>query len=106
MSYRSKDSESARLSTAEYRARSHAERQRIKSELRSIVESVGKSRDVDECDEPAVGFKPAHHHQKGHASEKAEKRRIVRHWKIKAWKRRKALRRLRADKQRHPDEDI
>ncbi len=106
MSHRHLDSDTPRLAAVEHRAHAHSERHRIKGELHAMVKSVGKSLDVDDCDEPAVGWKPARHHSAEHAADKTVKRRNLRHWKLKEWKRRTANRRKRADIQRHFTDDL
>lgn len=105
MSHRHQDDQSPRLSSVEQRAHAHAERHRIKSELRILADSVGRSLDVDDCDEPAVEWKPVHHHDAQHAADKTAKRRIPRHWKLKQWKRRTTNRRQRVDIQRRIADD-
>lgn len=106
MSHRHQDSDTPRLAHAEQRAHAHSERHRIKGELHVIVKSVGQSLDADDCDEPAIGWKPAHHHDPAHADAKTEKQRVTRHWKLKEWKRRTTNRRKRADIQRHFTDDL
>ena len=105
MSKRHRGDDSAPLSKAELRAHAHAERHRIKGELHALAASVGRSRDADECDEPAVGWKPMHQLDHHHASEherERESRRRLRHWKMKEWKRRTNARRARIQlEQRH-----
>ncbi|MFM7666190.1 MAG: hypothetical protein ACKO61_06950 [Actinomycetota bacterium] len=95
MSKRHRGDDSAPLSKAELRAHAHAERHRVKGELHVLAASVGRSRDVDECDEPAVEWKPMHHLDHHHASERESRRRRLRHWKMKEWKRRTNARRTR-----------
>jgi hypothetical protein len=95
MSKRHRGEDSAPLSKAELRAHAHAERHRIKGELHALAASVGRSRDADECDEPAIGWKVVHHYDDHRAMEKATRRRRPRHWKMKEWKRRTAARRAR-----------
>ena len=99
MSHRRQDSDSPRLSSLEHRAHAHGERHRIKGELHTLATSVGQSLDIDECDEPAVGWKPVHHHEPDHDAAKVRGRRSLRHWKVKQWKRRTTNRRNRIAKQ-------
>ena len=88
--------DSAPLSKAELRARAHAELHRVKGELHALAARVGRSCDVDECNDPAVEWKPMHHVDEHHAQERASHHRRLRHWKAKEWKRRSSLRRQRA----------
>ena len=96
MSKRHRGDDSAPLSKAELRAHAHAERHRIKGELHALATRVGRTCEADECDEPAVGGKPVHHHDDHHAEERTSHTRRLRHWKMKAWKRRSSVRRQRA----------
>jgi hypothetical protein len=89
------------VSKAERRAHAHAERHRIKGELHALAESVGRSLDYDECDEPAPSWRPIHHRDEHHANERSSKNTRMRHWKMKEWKRRTAVRRARAERIRH-----
>jgi len=84
------------LTKEELQAHAHAERHRIKSELHLLASEVGRSRDIDECDEPAVEWKPLHHLDHHRAHERASRGRGFRHWKMKEWKRRTNQRRARA----------
>ncbi|MFZ9721753.1 MAG: hypothetical protein ACO3KZ_01255 [Ilumatobacteraceae bacterium] len=102
MSKRHRGDDLAPLSKAELRAHAHAERHRIKGELHAIAARVGRSCDLDECDEPAVGWKPVHHRDDHHARERTIHHGRLRHWKLKEWKRRSTERRQRAlQVQRH-----
>lgn len=96
MSKRHRGDNVAPLTKAELRAHAHGERHRIKGELHALAASAGHSRDVDECDEPAVGWKPVHHHEEHHVAEKVSQQRRLRHWKMKEWKRRSTARKQRA----------
>lgn len=84
------------LTRAELQAHAHAERHRIKSELHVLASSAGRTRDIDECDEPGVEWKPLHHLDHHRARERASHGRGLRHWKTKEWKRRTNQRRARA----------
>ena len=95
MSQRHKGADTPRISKVELRAHAHAERHRVKGELHAITNAVGRTIETDDCDEPAVGWKPAHHHDAEHIAQKTDGRRGFRHWKLKQWKRRTALRRNR-----------
>ena len=96
MSKRHRSDNSTTLSRAELQAHAHAERHRIKSELHLLASSAGRSRDIDECDEPPVLWKPLHHLGHHRAHERASHGRGLRHWKMKEWKRRSNERRARA----------
>ena len=80
----------------ELRAHARSERHRINSELHSLSTSVGRSVAPDDVDEPGVGWKPMHHRDADRAKAKVAGARRLRHWKLKAWKRRTTLRRKRA----------
>jgi len=96
VSKRHRSNDPMAISKAELQAHAHAERHRIKSELHFLATSAGRSRDIDECDEPAVLWKPFHHLDHHRAHERATHRRSLRHWKMKEWKRRSNQRRARA----------
>lgn len=95
MSKRHRGDDVAPLTKAELRAHAHAERHRIKGELHSLAVTIGRSRHPDDCDEPAVAWKPMHHRDSHHALEKATRRQRLRHWKMKEWKRRTSARRAK-----------
>jgi len=96
MSRRHRGNGSVPLAKAELRAHAHAERHRVKGELHALVASVGRTLDTDECDEPAVEWRPAHHIEHHRAGERAARNTRLRHWKMKEWKRRSNERRARA----------
>lgn len=96
MSQRHRSDGVAPLPRQELRAHAHAERHRIHSELHLLSTAVGHVVEVDEADEPGVGFKPAHHHDADRARAKVRGDGKGRHWKRKEWKRRTAQRRARA----------
>lgn len=81
------------LTKAEIRAHAHRERHRVREELERIASAVGNTIDVDECDEPGVEWRAPHHHEHHHAKERTGR---IRHWKLKAWKRRSAIRKSRS----------
>jgi len=95
MSKRHRTEESVPLPRAELRAHAHAERHRVKGELHGLVNGVQHGMEVDDCDEPGAEWKPAHHHDAAKAK-KASAPRPLRHWKVKEWKRRSAVRRAKA----------
>jgi hypothetical protein len=96
MSQRHRSDVVAPLPRQELRAHAHAERHRIHSELHLLSTAVGTVVEIDEADEPGVGFKPVHHHDADRARAKVRGEGKTRHWKRKEWKRRTALRRARA----------
>ena len=106
MSKRHRDTYPAPLSRAELRAHAHAERHRIKGELHAIATRVGRSCEPDECDEPAIGWKPVHHRDDHHAMERTSRQGRLRHWKMKEWKRRSTARRQRAQQVRRQAESL
>ena len=79
----------------ETRAHAHSERQRISAELQEVANLVSHGVEPDDVIEPGPNFKPMHHHDAEVGIELAQKA-SFRHWKSKAWKRRKAVRRQRA----------
>jgi hypothetical protein len=84
------------LPSQELRAHAHAERHRIRAELHLLSAAVGSSVDIDDADEPGVGWKPLHHHDAQRAIAKVSGQAKRRHWKRKEWKRRSAARRAKA----------
>ena len=100
MSQRNRNTNTPRISKVELRAHAHAERHRIKGELHTIANAVGRTIEIYDCDEPAVGWKPEHHHNADNFERKADSRRGTRHWKLKQWKRRTALRLNRVHSQK------
>ncbi len=95
MSKRHQTNKPEPLPKIERRAHAHAERHRIKCELHTLSNAVGRSIEIDDCDEPAVGWKSVHHHNIDHDSNPISRRSALRHWKLKDWKRRTAFRRSR-----------
>ncbi len=79
----------------ETRAHAHSERHRISVELHEVANLVSHGVEPDDVNEPRQNFKPMHHHDAEVGIELAQKA-SYRHWKSKAWKRRKAVRRQRA----------
>ena len=92
MSQRHKGQDTPRISKVELRAHAHAERHRVKGELHAITNAVGRTIETEDCDEPAVGWKSVHHHDAERETNETSGRRVFRHWKVKHWKRRTALR--------------
>ena len=81
------------------RAHAHNERHRINSELHAVATQVSAGLEPDEVHEPGAAF--ARTHRKN--TEKAIKNtapKSMRHWKLKEWKRRTAVRRAKAQAMR------
>ncbi len=81
---------------AELRAHAHNERHRVHSELHLVEEAVRHGLEPDDVEEPGPEWKPLHHHDAERGREK-NRRKPIKHWKTKDWKRRKANRRRRAE---------
>ena len=82
----------------ELRAQAHRERHRIREELSSVANQVSAGLDPEDLHEPGAAWKPAHHHDPDVAKGKAaQRRRGMRHWKMKMWKRRSARRQAKAE---------
>lgn len=95
MSRRHRDESLAPLARADLRAHAHNERHRVHSELHLVTEAVRHGLEPIDVEEPGPEWKPEHHHQLRRAP-KRQKNDQYKHWKIKSWKRRKAVRRQRA----------
>lgn len=91
MSTRHRSQDLAPQPRAELRAHARSERQRINTELHAVAQVVSGGIEPDDASEPGAAWKPVHHHDAERAIKKLEKRRL-RHWKVKAWKRRTAMR--------------
>lgn len=77
------------------RAHAHNERHRINSELHTVATQVSAGLEPDELHEPGRAFVPSHRHN----TEKAVRNsapKSLRHWKLKEWKRRSAVRKAKA----------
>ena len=81
----------------ELRARAHSERQRIHVELSNVVDQVSAGLDPADVHEPGAAWKPTHHRDPDVAKDKAAKRGLKRHWKLKMWKRRSKMRQAKAE---------
>jgi len=82
----------------ELRAHAHSERHRIHVELSNVANQVSAGLDPADVHEPGAAWKPSHHRDPDLAREKVAKRsRGKRHWKLKMWKRRSALRQAKAE---------
>lgn len=95
MSNRHRSADQAPVPKAEIRAHARGERHRITTELHNVAERVSGGLEPDDVEEPGAEFKPVHHHDADKARKKANGR-PLRHWKVKDWKRRSAVRRARA----------
>ena len=81
----------------ELRAHAHSERHRIHVELSNVANQVSAGLDPADVHEPGAAWKPSHHRDPDLAREKAKRSRGKRHWKLKMWKRRSALRQAKAE---------
>lgn len=79
----------------ELRAHAHNERHRVHSELHSVVNMVSHGVEPEDVIEPGTAWKGMHHHDAEIGREQA-RRHEIKHWKTKAWKRRKVARKQRA----------
>ena len=96
MSQRHRTEAAALPPREELRAHARSERHRINSELHTLSTVVGHGMEHDDVVEPGVGWRPMHHQDAERAKAKAAGPTRVRHWKLKSWKRRSALRRQKA----------
>ena len=97
MSQRHRNQDLAPAPRADLRAHAHNERHRVHSELHLVEEAVRHGLEPDDVEEPGPAWKPVHHHDAERGAEKARRKTVLKHWKTKAWKRRNAERRRRAD---------
>jgi hypothetical protein len=98
MSQRHRTAEVPMPPKQELRAHAHGERHRIHVELSSVANQVSAGHDAADLHEPGAAWKPVHHRDAELAREKDAKRtRRQRHWKMKMWKRRTAMRQARAE---------
>jgi hypothetical protein len=95
MSQRHRNPEAVSPQREVMRAKAHAERHRINSELHSVTAQVQSGFEPDEVHEPGRAWVPEHRHDPERAKADAARPR-VRHWKLKMWKRRSAGRKARA----------
>jgi hypothetical protein len=103
MSKRHRSTETVLPPREERRARARSERQRINSELADVAEVVSAGLEPDDVEEPGRSWKPVHHRDPDRARAAVEpgaKQRRRRHWKLKEWKRRSAVRRAKAEAER------
>lgn len=92
MSQRHRSQEMAPPPKMDLRAHAHNERHRINSELQLVADQVSAGIAPDEVHEPGRAWVPEHHHH----DRPSGRTRNLRHWKVKAWKRRTAQRRAKA----------
>ncbi|HAP76931.1 MAG TPA: hypothetical protein DCR14_12695 [Acidimicrobiaceae bacterium] len=96
MSQRHRSQDSAPVPKMDMRAHAHNERHRINSELQSVAAKVSAGYEPDEVHEPGRAWVPEHHRtRKASGGGKS-----LRHWKVKAWKRRSTVRKAKAQAMR------
>jgi len=95
MSNRNRNQDFAPPPRADLRAHAHNERHRVHSELHTACDAVQHGTDSIDIEEPGSEWKPLHHHDPVVGIEKS-RRQPFKHWKTKEWKRRKSVRRARA----------
>lgn len=92
MSKRHRSEDGVPLPRAELRAHAHNERHRVKGELHELAVRVRNGLEPDDAVEPGAAWKPVHHHDVERVVKKSSDSRRLRHWKLKEWKRRTAVR--------------
>lgn len=98
MSKRNRTAEVPLPPKEELRAHAHGERHRIHVELHHVANQVSSGLEAQDLHEPGAAWKPSHHHDSQVAKSKvAERNQVTRHWKMKMWKRRSALRHDKAE---------
>lgn len=95
MSQRHRQADAIPPVVQEVRAHAHSERHRVHSQLHAITGQIQHGIAPEDIDEPGTNWKPPHHHD-AQIGLNEHNSRGLKHWKTKAWKRRKALRRARA----------
>lgn len=95
MSKRHRSQETVPPPRVELRAHAHNERHRMHAELHTVAGLVSNGVEPDDVHEPGQAWRVEAHHNKERALKK-KGRAAKRHWKTKDWKRRKAVRRRRA----------
>lgn len=93
MSQRHRSQDVAPPPKMDLRAHAHNERHRINSELHALATQVSAGYEPDEIHEPGPAWVPEHHRSADKVKAPA---RYQRHWKMKMWKRRSAVRREKA----------
>ncbi len=96
MSQRHRSQDVAPPPKMDLRAHAHNERHRINSELHSVAAQVSAGYEPDEVHEPGRAWVPGHQHDTEKAIKSAAPK-GMRHWKMKAWKRRSSLRKAKAE---------
>ena len=83
----------------ELRAHAHSERHRIHVELNQVAHQVSAGLEPEDLHEPGRAWKPEKHHDADVAKSKLvkQRRRNMRHWKTKMWKRRTSIRQAKAE---------
>lgn len=95
MSQRHRSQDSAPPPKVELRAHAHNERHRIHSELHAVAADVSAGYEPEDLHEPGRAWVPLHHHDADKGREQAA-RKAPKHWKMKMWKRRTAVRKAKA----------
>jgi hypothetical protein len=80
---------------ADARAHARGERHRVHTELHGVAGLVSNGLEPDDVMEPGPAWRPESHHEPERALRRRGRARL-RHWKVKAWKRRTTIRRARA----------
>ena len=98
MSQRHRPAEGTLPPKEQLRAQAHGERHRIHAELQDVANQVSAGLDPVDVHEPGARWKPVHRRDADVARElDAKRKRPLRHWKMKMWKRRSARRQARAE---------
>ena len=95
MSQRHRNQDSVPPPKVDAQAHAHNERHRINSELHAVAAQVSAGYEPDEVHEPGRAWVPPHHHDAERGRQNATPK-PVRHWKLKDWKRRTAVRKAKA----------
>jgi hypothetical protein len=95
MSQRNRNQEAVPPPKMDLRAHAHNERHRIHSELDAVAAQVSAGYEPDEVHEPGRAWVPLHHHD-AEKAKSAGNGNGKRHWKMKMWKRRTAIRKAKA----------
>jgi hypothetical protein len=93
MSQRHRSQDVAPPPKMDLRAHAHNERHRINSELHALASQVSAGLEPEDAHEPGRAWVPEHHRS---ADRVHSAPRQPRHWKMKMWKRRTAVRRAKA----------
>ena len=95
MSQRHRNQEAVHPPKVDAQAHAHNERHRINSELHAVAAQVSAGYEPDEVHEPGRAWVPPHHHD-AERGKKSAMAKPLRHWKVKDWKRRTAVRKAKA----------